>query len=447
MQERRTVLKDRIHQYAKDEHKAYVDVLGNKVSEALKFCDGLGDESLSQSKLWRTQQYSKKLQRDVDHCIDGINTLGGVTFTFSSNHVLEVINEFGKLHKADQEGNIDRDNQHMDGHTPGKCDNPDVRPKTPGNTGQDAAQSIVPRPPPPSLEKRQINAIGTSVKKCVGRKGSGPGEFSNPTAVAVSPVTGNIIVTDTGNKRLQVFDETGEPLRVITGPPNRLFRYTGTVTWVAVSPKGQVFILSSDTRDGTCIVFIFTEDGLFIRQFNIPLSDASSLVVDSQHRVHVSCGTHGVYVYDDTGKELARYGHLSTMKIEAKRVAICLDSFAVIDVVDERYGKTDYKKRTFKIYKFNAQLQYTGKLQYVDPERFHEDNCQYVGSIKFVERNIIIANRVCDKICIMNDTFKLLRSYGRAGQAVGELYHPRDVAVTPGGDIVVVGENNFMQFF
>jgi len=46
-------------------------------------------------------------------------------------------------------------------------------------------------------------------KKQVGKAGSGDGELKNPCWIAIDPNNQNIIVTDTGNKRIQVFDTDG----------------------------------------------------------------------------------------------------------------------------------------------------------------------------------------------------------------------------------------------
>ena len=39
---------------------------------------------------------------------------------------------------------------------------------------------------------------------CFGSKGSGHGQFSSPRGIAISP-TGDIYISDRGNKRIQIF--------------------------------------------------------------------------------------------------------------------------------------------------------------------------------------------------------------------------------------------------
>jgi len=51
----------------------------------------------------------------------------------------------------------------------------------------------------------------------VGRKGKGPGEFSNPVGIAVGP-SGHVYVADTDNRRIQVLNSEGAVLRVLPFP-------------------------------------------------------------------------------------------------------------------------------------------------------------------------------------------------------------------------------------
>lgn len=50
---------------------------------------------------------------------------------------------------------------------------------------------------------------GGQVLASWGSKGSGDGQFDDPTSVAVDPITNKVYVADPGNKRIQLFDSTG----------------------------------------------------------------------------------------------------------------------------------------------------------------------------------------------------------------------------------------------
>ncbi|MEM7048317.1 MAG: 6-bladed beta-propeller [Acidobacteriota bacterium] len=79
-----------------------------------------------------------------------------------------------------------------------------------------------------------------------GKRGSGEGEFEMPTGVAVTPAN-EILVVDTENHRLQIFDERGEFLRSIgkkgTGPGE--FRRP---TYAALDSAGNIFVSDTDNN-------------------------------------------------------------------------------------------------------------------------------------------------------------------------------------------------------
>lgn len=63
----------------------------------------------------------------------------------------------------------------------------------------------------------QFKADGTFVRIIGGKKGSAPGDLQVPHGVAVDP-QGRVIVADSDNKRLSVFDKEGRFLKVIAAP-------------------------------------------------------------------------------------------------------------------------------------------------------------------------------------------------------------------------------------
>jgi sugar lactone lactonase YvrE len=62
-----------------------------------------------------------------------------------------------------------------------------------------------------------FTADGTFVRIIGGKKGSGPGELQVPHGVAIDP-QGRIIVADSDNKRLSVFDKDGTFVKTIAAP-------------------------------------------------------------------------------------------------------------------------------------------------------------------------------------------------------------------------------------
>ncbi len=109
-----------------------------------------------------------------------------------------------------------------------------------------------------------------------GSFGTQPGEFNNPTAVAISDITGNLFVTDIGNNRVQVFTPSGDFIREwdgssrIEGDDEEEKEDPGSekrfISPQAVSVSlGEVFVAHS----GEMKFRVFSETGLQKRGFGI----------------------------------------------------------------------------------------------------------------------------------------------------------------------------------
>jgi uncharacterized protein (TIGR03663 family) len=107
-----------------------------------------------------------------------------------------------------------------------------------------------------------------SVAASWGGPGQGDGQFQEPWGVAVAP-NGNVYVADTWNHRIQYFDPTGKFL----GKWGKLGDAKGSATsdpgvfWgpraIAINPQGEVFV----TDTGNKRVQVFGLDGTFKRMF------------------------------------------------------------------------------------------------------------------------------------------------------------------------------------
>jgi uncharacterized protein (TIGR03663 family) len=107
-----------------------------------------------------------------------------------------------------------------------------------------------------------------SIASSWGSPGSGDGQFNEPWGIAVAP-NGNVYVADTWNHRIQYFDPTGKFL----GKWGTLGDAKGSATdmpnvfWgpreVAVSPAGEVYV----TDTGNKRIQVFGLDGTFKRMF------------------------------------------------------------------------------------------------------------------------------------------------------------------------------------
>jgi len=80
---------------------------------------------------------------------------------------------------------------------------------------------------------------GTEIREW-GKKGAGPGEFSNPHGLTFIPGSTDVLVADRENSRLQLFDKDGAFKRQWTGAADAVT--TGRVFAVAADAEGNYFV-------------------------------------------------------------------------------------------------------------------------------------------------------------------------------------------------------------
>jgi len=138
---------------------------------------------------------------------------------------------------------------------------------------------------------------------------NGHGAFYGPRAVALGPA-GELYVTDTGNKRVQVFDTEGLFLREFGGAgsgPGQLDEPVG----IAVNAAGEVYV--ADTWNER--VQVFTSAGEYLRQWSVAgweIADPEvkpHLALDSQNNVYLTDFTHNrILSFDAQGAFLTTLG-------------------------------------------------------------------------------------------------------------------------------------------
>ncbi len=138
---------------------------------------------------------------------------------------------------------------------------------------------------------------------------NGHGAFYGPRAIALGPA-GELYVTDTGNKRVQVFDTEGVFLREFGGAgrgPGQLDEPVG----IAVNAAGEVYV--ADTWNER--VQVFTSAGEYLRQWSVAGWEIANpevkpyLAVDSQSNVYLTDFTYKrILSFDAQGAFLTTLG-------------------------------------------------------------------------------------------------------------------------------------------
>jgi DNA-binding beta-propeller fold protein YncE len=94
-----------------------------------------------------------------------------------------------------------------------------------------------------------------------GAKGSGPGEFLEPTGIAVDRREGEVLVADNGNGRLQRFANDGKFMWDFAVPGWRLAAFSEPQ--LSVDPKGRIWVTVPAERE----VRIYDDKGTLVRTF------------------------------------------------------------------------------------------------------------------------------------------------------------------------------------
>jgi tripartite motif-containing protein 71 len=149
-----------------------------------------------------------------------------------------------------------------------------------------------------------------------GSTGSGPGQFSSPSFVAIDPTNHHIVVADTGNSRVQIFDAQGKYLSQFGGagtgngqfapPPTDTNPLTSTEqlpapSGVAIDPTSHNIVV---TDGNNARMQIFDASGNYLSQFRTADHlNSSGLYTEGQNDatwypadVAIDPGTHNIVV-------------------------------------------------------------------------------------------------------------------------------------------------------
>ncbi len=178
-----------------------------------------------------------------------------------------------------------------------------------------------------------------------GTEGSGDGQFKEPFDVAVG-ASGDIFVLDSGNDRVEKFNEAGEYLGQF-GEEGSGDGQLSSPNALAVDSKGNVFVL--DTIDER--IEEFDEEGGFVRTIEDGLRTAEGIAVDRHGRVWVSAtseedlavfGEHGEHLKDvgSHGSEPGEFGgEVEGLTVDATGHVWVADSSGRVEEFDEETGE------------------------------------------------------------------------------------------------------------
>lgn len=96
----------------------------------------------------------------------------------------------------------------------------------------------------------------------IGSAGTAPGQFQGPAGIAISPNSGNFVVTDQFNNRVQVLDPEGKPLLAFGEQGTGAGQFNQPID-VEVDDKDNIYVMDSINSR----VQIFDKEGKFISEY------------------------------------------------------------------------------------------------------------------------------------------------------------------------------------
>ena len=280
----------------------------------------------------------------------------------------------------------------------------------------------------------------------IGYSGTGDGQLQRPRNVAVSPDGSRVYVCDSGNNRIQYYDQTGLYLGQWGGANGIRF----SEPWgIAVDMKGNVYV--ADTWNNRIVKF--DPDGAFITEWraNDPSAPGGSfygpraIAISSKNIVYVcDTGYKRIMVYDENGTFIRKFG-VSGMGMGEmdEPVGIALlddDHLAVADTWNQRVQVFDVSGKGLKdgvTLVFDVNAWYTQSL----------NNKPYITGSSAANA-IFVTDPEGSLIHQYDMSGKLVRTWNADGGDIDHFSMPTGITMGPDGSIWVADtENNRINKF
>jgi len=273
----------------------------------------------------------------------------------------------------------------------------------------------------------------------IGGRGSEPGNFTWPRGIAVGP-NNSIVVADSSNHRVQVFDENGEFDKEF-GSYGSHYAEFDCLAGVAVSRIGQFVIADRYNHR----IQIFDPSGMFIRSFGShgnyegQFSYPWGVATDSYGYIYV-CDkeNHRIQVFETDGVFVRRFGGMGSGPGQLQHphyVAVSSTNKVVV---------SDSNNHRIQIFDASGT-----HLTAIGGEGAEEGKFKFPRGVAVDEDgNIIVADSGNNRIQVFNAEGQFLKAFGRWGSDDTEFKGLEGVAVTSNGTILVCDrENHRVQIF
>lgn len=271
-----------------------------------------------------------------------------------------------------------------------------------------------------------------------GKEGKETGQFIEPRNVAISPVSGNVFVTDWApNNRVQVFDVEGKFVRQFGSTGKELGKFEAPYG-ITVDKHGHVWVVDWGNKR----VEEFTETGTPIQVFSVTGIETGhpyGIAVDESENVWVTVpGENAAFEYDEKGEYIRQFYAGSFPQ------AITIDEDGNIWTSNnsenasrlEEHSKTGEYITSFAPSPGQVRLGSFGQLA-VDPD----------GNIWVASFNDAIflgkpAREFFSEVLVFSSTGVFEEAFGSKGEGEDQLQHAEGLALDPRGYIWLADTNH-----
>jgi len=276
----------------------------------------------------------------------------------------------------------------------------------------------------------------TAVHKVFGGTGLGPGEFSYPRAIAVSPQDGCVFVVDK-TARIQRFSADGEyqaQWRMpewANGKPTGLYvdPFKGFV-WVADTHYGRIIVYDRDGREQSR----FGARGEGPGQFIFP----TNVVLDRDGYIYVGeyGGNDRISKFSPERKYICSFADKNSGEAWVERpTTLAFDDKDALWVADACHHRISRYDRTGKL------------LSSFGSAGTGPDKLNYPYALALEKKGtLVVADRCNNRIVRYDRSGKFLGQWGSAGRGPGQVQQPWSVAVGKDGRVYCLDSwNNRVQ--
>jgi sugar lactone lactonase YvrE len=284
-------------------------------------------------------------------------------------------------------------------------------------------------------------------RRAIGSYGAGNAQFYGPEAIAID-ASGNIWVADTYNARIQELNEKGEFIRAFGtrgSGSGQLIEPTG----ISIGPDGNVWVADW----GNNKVAEFKANGEFIRQFgsegtgNGQFKRPDTIMLDAKGNVWVGDeGNSRIQEFSQSGEYKAQFGTAGSGSGQFSfgyPMGLAVDSTGLIWVSDTGHNR---------IQKWNPGQYVAGAPTYVSAfGSSGTGNGQFAhpaGSAVDAKGNIWVADESNNRVEKFNPAGEFQSAFGSSGTGNGQFSRPTDVAATAAGNLWITdAANNRLEEF